>query len=499
MIASPSAYDPIQNPVDSRERRDLVLRNMLDQGMITEQEYQDGIQEALPTRQTVAPPAINSTQPYFSSWVTQQLVDRYGSGRVFGGGLKVTSSLDPELQAAAEQAIEGRLGTWGPSASLVAIENKTGEVKAMVGGNDFEDKPFNLATNGHRQPGSSLKPFILAAAMEEGISPNSVWSSGPKDFPVPGTKGKERFTVENYEGSYYGSIALGHALIKSDNSVFAEVGLKVGTKDVAKMSERLGVRTPLSTNPAMVLGGLKEGVTPLEMAYAYSTLANGGKRVSGTFAASPMGPVAFTKVVEGDNVEKNKVKTKRVLDEDAGETMRQLMHGVVVSGTGTKANVTEFAGGKTGTTENYGDAWFIGFTDRYTVAVWVGYPDKLKYMTSEYHGGPVAGGTYPAEIWHDFMISAIAIYDERHPDEDEEGTTTLPTPAPVTPAPSTPAEPVPAPQQEAPETNAPAPAPTPQQEAPPTPAPAPAPAPGGETGGGAPGAAGGARTRKPRN
>src|SRR3954453_17830154 len=172
MIASPSAYDPIQNPVAARTRRDLVLHNMLDQGMLTQAEYTTAVEEAIPARQDLNTPHADSTQPYFSSWVTQQLVDRFGAGAVFGGGLKVTSSIDPELQRSAEQAISGRLAGIGPSASLVAIENKTGEGKAMVGGDNFEHKPFNLATNGHRQPGSAIKPFILAAALRDGISPN---------------------------------------------------------------------------------------------------------------------------------------------------------------------------------------------------------------------------------------------------------------------------------------------------------------------------------------
>jgi penicillin-binding protein 1A len=480
MIASPSAYDPLQNPVDARERRDLVLLNMYDQGMISEAEYRDGLQEAIPTRETVAPPAINSQHPYFTSWVTQQLVERFGSGRVFGGGMKISSSLDPELQAAAEQAIEGRLAGIGPSASLVAIENRTGEVKAMVGGTDFANRPFNLATNGHRQPGSAIKPFILAAALEEGISIGSVWTSAPKEFPVPGSK-KERFVVNNYEDSYVGPITLGNALIRSDNAVFAEVGLEVGTRKVARMAKRLGIRTELSTNPAMVLGGLEEGVTPLEMAYAYSTIANGGKRVSGTFAASPLGPVAYTRVEDGDEVFKNDVETERVLDEDLAEQMKTVMNGVVVSGTGVNANVGEFAAGKTGTTENYGDAWFVGFTEKYTVAVWVGYPDRLKYMETEYAGGPVSGGTFPADIWHDFMTSAIAIDEARNPDDEDEETVAPVAPAP---APVTPVEPEPvAPVEETPVTPEdsggapPAPEPAPPPEPEPAPAPAPTPAP----------------------
>ncbi|HET7426258.1 MAG TPA: transglycosylase domain-containing protein [Gemmatimonadales bacterium] len=499
MIASPSAYDPIQNPIAARERRDLVLHNMLDQGLITQTEYSTAIEEAIPARQDLITPHADSTQPYFSSWVTQQLVDRYGAGSVFGGGMKVTSSIDVTLQHAAEQAIAGRLGGIGPSASLVAIENKTGEVKAMVGGTDFEHTPFNLATNGHRQPGSAMKPFILATALQHGISPTSLWSSRQKIFPVPNSK-HEKFVVNNFEGEYAGTTTLANALVHSDNSVFAEVGLKLGTKKVAAEAERMGIRTPISTNPAMVLGGLKEGVTPLEMAYAYSTIANRGKRVSGSFAASPLGPVAYTRVQRGGDVDKNKVKTKRVFPESVGEQMREIMHGVVLYGTGVEANVTDYAAGKTGTTENYGDAWFVGFTDKYTVAVWVGYPDKLKYMKTEFHGGPVAGGTFPAQIWHDFMTSAIAIDHERHPDKetDTSETTTpsvgVPTPAaPAAPATTAPAEPAaPAPSTGGGPPQQPAPAPPPQQPAtPPQQQPTPPSGGGGDTSGGGGGGAGG--------
>src|SRR5918912_883915 len=215
LIASPSAYDPIQNPIAAKKRRDLVLHNMLDQKMITQAEYQTAIQEAIPVRQNLETPHPDSTQPYFSSWVTQQLVERYGAGAVFGGGMKVTSTIDPELQKAAETAIQGRLAGVGPSASLVAIENKTGEVKAMVGGSDFEHKPFNLATNGHRQPGSSIKPFTLATALSNGISENSLWSSGTKVFSIRYHGKRDRFVVHNFEGESLGTTTLANALIHS--------------------------------------------------------------------------------------------------------------------------------------------------------------------------------------------------------------------------------------------------------------------------------------------
>src|SRR5205085_2426407 len=164
-IASPSQYDPVQNPQNAYARRNVVLKAMLDQKMITDQQYATAIKQTIPSESDINQPKPDSTEPYFSTWVTQQLVDRYGAGQVFGGGLEITTTLDMPMQRAAEQAIHSKLDGIGPTASMVVIENKTGEVKAMVGGSNFEKRPFNLATNGHRQPGSSFKPFILAEAL----------------------------------------------------------------------------------------------------------------------------------------------------------------------------------------------------------------------------------------------------------------------------------------------------------------------------------------------
>ena len=495
IIASPSKYDPVTNPIASQQRRDHVLGNMLEQGLIGQAEHDRAVRTAIPAASAITPPQPDSTHPYFSTWVTQQLVDRYGPGATFGSGLKIRTTLDPAMQKAAEQAIAGRLGGIGPTASIVVIDNKTGGVRAMVGGTNFDKRPFNLATNGKRQPGSAIKPFILATALDQGVSPNSVWSSRRKVFPYKEPNGKKDiFVVNNYENSYSGSTTLARATAQSDNSVYAEIGMQVGRKKVAKMANEMGLRTKLSTNPAMLLGGLKEGVTPLEMAFAYSTIANRGRRVSGTLASYPGGPVAIEKVENsrGKTEDKNKARSKRVFSEQVGETMRGMLHGVVVGGTGTKAQVGEWAAGKTGTTENYGDAWFVGFTDRYTAAVWVGYPDRVKYMTTHYHGQPVAGGTFPTEIWHDFMAAAIRIDEARGEGKDEDEAGEVPPPAPggpATPAPGGPATPQqPAPQQPAPQEPAPQ---QPQQPAPqPTPPAEPAPPPrGGQGGGTSPGAA----------
>jgi penicillin-binding protein 1A len=496
IIASPSRYDPVTNPIAAQERRDHVLGNMLEQGLISQAEHGRAVRSAIPAATSITRPQPDSTHPYFSTWVTQQLVDRYGAAATFGSGLKIRTTLDPALQKAAEQAIAGRLGGIGPTASIVVIDNKTGGVRALVGGNDFEKRPFNLATNGHRQPGSAIKPFILATALEKGIGPGTVWGSHRKVFPYREPNGKKDiFVVRNYEDSYSGSTTLAAATARSDNSVYAEIGMNIGRKNVAKMASEMGIRTKLSTNPAMLLGGLKEGVTPLEMAFAYSTIANRGRRVSGTLASYKGGPVAIEKVEDGrgKTKDKNKTRSKRVYSEGVGEQMRALLHGVVVGGTGTKAQVGEWAAGKTGTTENYGDAWFVGFTDRYTAAVWVGYPNSVKYMTTHYHGQPVAGGTFPTEIWHDFMSAAIRIDEARDQgdDEDEAGEVPPPSVAPTAPAPgpAEPAEPTePSPEPREPRDGGDGRDTPPRQTPQPAPEPEPAPPPrgggGGQGGGG---------------
>jgi penicillin-binding protein 1A len=465
IISSPTGYDPVQNPRAAKARRDVVLGRMLEEKMISRVQYHDSLREALPSADEVNPPRPDSDQPYYSSWLTQQLVDRYGSGRVFGGGLKIKTTVDPELQTAAEEAIGNHLSGVGPSASLVAIENKTGEVKAMVGGTDFDKRPFNIATNGHRQPGSAFKPFTLVTALGRGVSPDQTYESRQKQFPVPGGSKDERFVVNNYEDQYSGVASLRDATAQSDNSVFAEVGLNTGTKRIARLAEKMGIRTEISTNPAMTLGGLKEGVTPLEMAYAYSTIANKGVRVSGSLAAEKGGPVAFQEVKGESTNDKNERRSKRVFPDSVGENAQQLLAGVIQGGTGKNAAVGEFAAGKTGTTENYGDAWFVGFNKELTIAVWVGYPDKLKPMLTEYGGSPVAGGTYPTDIWREVMEAWIALRDERG-QGDEEGDQTAPVQtapaAPVAPQQTTPV----APQQTAPQQAPPQQAPsqqTPQQ------------------------------------
>jgi penicillin-binding protein 1A len=528
IVANPSAYDPVAHPAIAKHRRDLVLQRMYEQGRLGRLQYFNARQEALPA--DPEPPQVRTKSPYFTTWVRQQLVDRYGARVAFEGGLKITTTLDLQLQKAAELTVNRYFSNpAGPAAAVVAIDNDSGEVRAMVGGRNYNARPFNLAAQGQRQPGSAMKPFILAEALRQGIDPGSVWPSRKRFFSVPGSK-TEKFVVNNFEDRYSGTNTLAGALTASDNSVFAAVGIQVGTTKVARLARRMGIRTPVSSNLAMTLGGLREGVTPLDMAHAYETLAADGLRVSGTLGASRAGPVGVRSVATlprrgrpSRTIARNRPRRRRVLDKVTTQTAVGIMQTVVTRGTGKRAGLADgsFVAGKTGTTENSGDAWFVGFTDRMTVAVWVGYPDKLKPMLTEFGGKPVEGGTFPALIWHDFVTGANKIIDDRNrreriskglppdPPESERTTTTAPAPPPAV-APAAPAEggDVPAPPSKpvtpsgggtsAPpaSTPAPAPTPTPQPSTPapePTPTPAPAqtptPAPTPAPGGGTPPAA----------
>jgi penicillin-binding protein 1A len=414
LVASPTAYDPVANRRPAMRRRNLVLEKMLEQGFLTRAEYVRGRREPVPSSTMIRPPTVQAASKsvaYFTSWVRQQVVDRYGPREALLGGLRVQTTLDLGLQRNAELAISRWLGNpLGPQAALVAIDNDSGEIRAMVGGTDYAQVPFNLATQGQRQPGSAFKPFVLATALRRGISPNSSWSSRRQVFNVPG--GTEKFTVNNYEDNYAGVSTLARATTFSDNSVYAQVGIKTGTKRIARTAQRMGIRTPVSSNYAITLGGLQQGVTPLDLAHAYQTFATGGLLVTGSLGAGDRGPVGIRRVGLRDNRsrirDRNERRRRRVLPKNVAQETTRLLESVIRVGTARVAQLGSVrAWGKTGTTENYGDAWFVGATDKLTVAVWVGYPNELRPMRTEYRGQPVAGGTYPAQIWHDFMLGVL--------------------------------------------------------------------------------------------
>jgi penicillin-binding protein 1A len=423
IIQSPSAYDPKVFPENSLARRNLVLERMAEQGYISEEQLREGQQQALPSPEAIEPPSLDSRAPYFTAYLRQQLVERYGAAKAFFGGLEVKSTLDLQLQEAAEESVNSYLGYSPATASVVVIDNRNAGIKAMVGGPDFETRPFNLATQGHRQPGSSIKPFTLITALEQGVSPYTVFASEPRTFEF-GKKGQELFEVTNDGGSYAGSCDLFCATTNSDNAVYAALALeglkgktvRSKTKAIAGTIHKAGYDDPISTNPAMVLGGLTEGVTPLGWTYAYSTIGNNGDRVSGTLAPRPgNSPVSISQVTNGDGETikggDNDSMHEQVFDEETVETARGMLESVVSSGTGTNAQIgAEGQWGKTGTTEENVDAWFCGgISDEATACVWVGYPDSATPMETLYNGGPVMGGTFPALIWADVMSAWLEI------------------------------------------------------------------------------------------
>jgi penicillin-binding protein 1A len=424
VVSSPYGYDPVAHPQAATQRRNFVLKKMLGQGYITRSEFDQDSHIALPTRDSIQPPTQAVTDPsaaFYVDWVRQQMFTHFRQ-RAFIGGLKVKTSLDLDLQAAAVNAVQSRFSDpSGPTATLVCIENKTGEVRAMVGGPDYKKSSFNLATQGQRQPGSAFKAFVLAAALQKGYSPDSVWASQQKQFTVPHSGGKEVFTVHNFEGDYVGSASLWDAIAQSDNSVFAELGIRTGIPRIVRAAYAMGIRTPISHNLAITLGGLRQGVTPLDMAHAYETIETGGLKITNPrLGAEHSGPVGIHEVRDShDNViAVNDNPTKiRVLPKHIAETETAMLQGVIASGTGTGAAIGGFEAGKTGTTENSGDAWFVGYNERYTTAIWVGYPDRLRPMLTEYGGSSVTGKTFPADIWHEFMLAARGI-DSQHRADD---------------------------------------------------------------------------------
>jgi penicillin-binding protein 1A len=406
IAANPASYDPLANPARARVRRNTVLALMFGQELITKAQYEAALQAPLPRPDRVHLPGTRGPAGYFTEYVKQQLVRYYGSGKVFGGGLKVYTSIDLELQKLAREAIDKWLpDPDGPAAALVAIDPRDGRVLAMIGGSSFRKSQFNLAVQGERQPGSAFKPFVLAAALDQGISPQTTYESKPQVINL----GDKLWAIHNYENENLGLIDLRTATVYSDNTVYAQLTSQLGPKTVTQMAHRLGVLSPLDDFLAVGLG--VEAVNPLEMARAFSAFANQGARIDGSLLGNL--PRAVLAVQNGKHLDTNEPIGQQVLEPNQAAILTSILEGVVQEGTGRRARLDDRpAAGKTGTTENYGDAWFVGYTPQLAVAIWVGYPDRLQPMLTEFHGEAVAGGTYPALIWRAFMKSALRYLDE---------------------------------------------------------------------------------------
>jgi penicillin-binding protein 1A len=395
IIKSPGRYSPYLDPTAAKNRRDTVLGQMNDQSYITAE--QDAAATALPVK-TVGLKSTAAAAPYFVEWVKEQLVKQYGQDRLYRGGLVVRTTLDRKAQTAAEKAIAGTLNRKGdPSAALVAVKPGTGEVMAMVGGRDFKTQQFNVAVQGSgRQPGSAFKPFVLATALANGVSPEQTFESGPIKLPV----GDKTWSVTGASGGRKGPMRLREATEKSVNSVYAKLITEVGPEKVVSTAVDMGLHAGMAPVPAIALGGTETGVTPLEMATAFATLAANGKH------AAPYG-IAEVSDGSGQVLFAAKPKTDEALDPAVAYLTTDILKGVITKGTGTAAAIGRPAAGKTGTTQENRDAWFVGYTPQLATAVWMGFPAAQTAM-SNVHGRPVTGGSFPAEIWSKFMRAALA-------------------------------------------------------------------------------------------
>ncbi len=344
-------------------------------------------------------------EPFFFDYVQERLIEEYGVGVYRRGGLKVYTTIEPKLQEAARQAIGNHLSLpTDPSSAVVSIDPRNGYIRAMASSGTYKDRRFNLAAQGHRQPGSAFKTMVLMTAIRKGIDPNRTsYTSKPLNLNVPGYG---PWKVKTYGNSYGGSMNLVRGTLASDNTVYAQLIIDVGPKEVRETAKLMGIETKLDGLPAEGLGGLRLGVSPLEMANAYATLASGGIRNE---------PKGIRKVVfpDGKSDDLGKPERKRVFTDGQAYEVTKILKQNVTGGTGTRAQIGCPAAGKTGTTDAFNDAWFVGYTPKLSTSSWVGYPNALQSMPG------VAGGTIPAGIWHDYMIVAKGENCDSFPQPEE--------------------------------------------------------------------------------
>jgi penicillin-binding protein 1A len=408
LTQAPSVYNPLADPARATARRNEVLAAMRDQGMIDAKQYRFASRAGIGLDPGRLYEEIR--EPYFFGYVRDELVRAYGAERVRSGGLRVFTTIKPRWQRLARQAITRTLTSPGdPAAAIISIDPGTGAIRAMsaiVPGR--ADNQFNLLSQARRQPGSTFKTFVLAAAVAQGMDPSSTYYvSAPFTYrPVPNGNCEDTswWCVKTYDSSYVGWTSVSRATLRSDNSVYAQLTLDVGPQRVAAMARRLGVRTPLQVQgqfpPAMGLGSV--AVSPLDMASAYATLAAGGIYTQ---------PTAIRKVVfpNGSSDERWAVRNRRtrVVSDGVADVVTRILEDNVRSGTGTRAALSRPVAGKTGTTDEHADAWFVGYTPGVATAVWMGYT-KGEIPMRNVHGISVSGGSFPAEIWRRFMEPALS-------------------------------------------------------------------------------------------
>jgi penicillin-binding protein 1A len=385
---APTTYSPLVNPDLALQRRDLVLDRMLDSGFITPAQHSEALNEELALNPSL-PKYINSEIPYFTTYVQQQLPELVEPDQLELGGLVVETTLDPEWQQIAEETVSNAIEEYGyyeafEQAALVSIDPNTGEIKAMVGGNDFEDSQFNRVTQAQRQPGSTFKTFVYATAIATGMSPNQTYVDAP--YKVDG------YEPQNYGRSHSGTVTVRAALISSINVVAVKTLVDIGFDPVVETAHKMGIESELIPTYSMALGASE--VNLLELTGAYGTLATQGIYVK---------PHGITRILNryGEEIYNaaDEIQEQRAIDEQTAAIMTWMLRGVVESGTGSNAILPgRPVAGKTGTSENRRDLWFIGYIPQLVTGVWLGNDDNA----------PTWGASSTAALtWYDFMHRVV--------------------------------------------------------------------------------------------
>ena len=412
LIRSPESASPYTHPEAARALRGRVLHAMTETGAITRGEERAAHATALGVRPRPSSPDVR--YPWFVEHVKRTLLADPTFGptegerlaRLYGGGLTVHTTLRPDLQDPITDAARVLASDDEPEVAVTVVNPHTGELLAAVSGRDFATSQFDLASQSRRQPGSTFKTFALVAALESGWRLDDTIDSSGAVFPVDAGTWRVRSAND-------GPVTLRAATARSSNGAYARLALQLGGERIAEEAQAMGIKGPVSRNPAMVLGGVSEGVSALDMASAYGTLATGGVHV----------PVSVVREItdrDGNVVWRPDIRPTVATDAATAWLATQALRDVIEDGTGTAARLDRPAAGKTGTVQNNTDAWFVGYTPDLVAAVWVGHPHGLKPMRNVRGVRDVSGGTWPARIWRDVMAIAhrdIPVRDFPYPDE----------------------------------------------------------------------------------
>lgn len=391
---SPNYYSPLTNYKAGKARQAVVLGQMVKYDYIDQATADKAKDEDLGLREKSEAAHSDNNASYFIDYVISEIAEKYGDDAVYKDGLKIYTTIDMKAQDAAVQAMHNLpnfytddKGLTQPQGALIAINPHNGYIVVMVGGRG--DDSFNRAVLAERQPGSAFKPFVYLAAIQDGMTPGTVMDDKKIEF--------NGWSPKNYEGTYSGQMTLHYALQHSVNTIAVQLADAVGMRKVLNLASSLGITTlddSKDNNLAAALGGLTNGVKPIDMAVAYGTLANGGVKVK---------PVAITKIVDrnGQVVEENSTEEQRVVDPKYAYVITNMLESVMSGGTGGGASIGRPAAGKTGTTDESKDAWFVGYTPDLVAAVWMGDDYGIETLDG------ITGGTVPAVIWRDFMSQAL--------------------------------------------------------------------------------------------